>query len=84
MPKKVTLDPSVEIEPIPTGAGGIVRGGTITASLRPFSYRAAGLKQCTRSLRMTGGLTSNGNRNLPDEQWLYTTGIGKLYGNTNS
>jgi hypothetical protein len=27
---KVTLDPSVEIEPIPTGAGGIVRGATIT------------------------------------------------------
>jgi hypothetical protein len=30
MAKKVTLDPSVGIDPIPTGAGGIVRGATIT------------------------------------------------------
>jgi hypothetical protein len=30
MPKKVTLDPSVGIDPIPTGAGGIVRGAIIT------------------------------------------------------
>ena len=30
MAKKVTLDPSVGIDPIPTGTGGIVRGATIT------------------------------------------------------
>src|SRR5437773_1292451 len=32
MAKKVTLEPSVGIDPIPTGAGGIVRGATITVT----------------------------------------------------